>query len=182
MARIQFERKKTVPIVVVEDRYNLAELPASQIPTDHIKFVLEDFQCKNITSCAEPNRIAQSLDLVETKWVLIDFGQHDQARCVDFIQKLSRYSFMSHNLRNRSLIFTVPAVSLVLFARVLNESFNNLPASGIALAQPSGVRTLFWSVHIERVLSGLLLANAARRVLQQILSFYPRRSRIVPRD
>jgi hypothetical protein len=182
ISSIQLECKKTVPIVVVEDTYNLSELPSSQRPVDHTRFVLRDFQYNVVANGVEPNKMAQVLSRVETSWVMIDFGQHDQATCVDFIQALSRYCYTNSNLRNRSLIFTVQAAFLVLFARTCNESFNNLPASGIALAQSSGTSSLFRSIRIERLLARLLLASAVRRIRQYLLQILRRFAGVVRRD
>lgn len=182
LSRIESEYKITVPIVVVDERYNLTALPPSQRPVDHTRFVLRDFQYKGGTHGVEPDKMAQGLDQVDTNWVVIDFGQHDQAACVDFIQALSRYCYASSNLRNRSLIFTVQAAFLLLFARTFNESFNNLPASGIALAHSSGTSPLFRSIRIERLLARLLLTSAVRRVRQYLLQTLRRFAEGLRRD
>ncbi len=94
LARIQHEQRKTVPVLVIDDRYNLSELPVSDSSTKHALFCLDDFLHDNGVSGIVANRIAQHMDKVESDWVLIDFGQHDSATCMDFIRKIARYNYL----------------------------------------------------------------------------------------
>lgn len=172
---IHSERHQAVPIVVVEDRYNLAELKVSGLPTDHTQFELEDFRHVSINSGTEPNKIAQKMNKIESNWVLVDFGLHDQTTCTDFISELARYNYTNPRLRNRGLIFIVSAVSINIFARAVNECFNNLPASSTPLNDTRKTSTLLLITHIELILIRMpLLAGTLRLIHNSVVRFYRR--------
>lgn len=178
LASIHYEQGRTVPVIVVDDHYDWSALPVNNAPTDHVGFELEDFRRSIIDNSVDINKIAHQMDRVDSQWVLIDFGRHDEALGLDFISKLSRYRFQSTALCNRSLIFSVPTASLHLFARVLNGSFNNLPVSGAALAQPGQLRGLLWAAHAERVLMSLpLLRGALSRIRHLLVRIFRRFAR-----
>ncbi|KPW11631.1 hypothetical protein ABNM12_17830 [Pseudomonas syringae] len=178
LAHIQHEHRKTVPVLVIDDRYNLSELPVSDLPTEHALFSLEDFLHDNGLSGIVANRIARHMDKVESDWVLIDFGQHDSATCMDFIQKIARYNYLSARLRKRNLVIMVPAMHLGIYSRTLNASFNNLPASTTASARSVQIRRLFMVTRLERVLISLpLLAGILRRIRRVALRVFRRVAR-----
>ncbi|ELQ13335.1 MULTISPECIES: hypothetical protein [Pseudomonas] len=178
LARIQHEHRTTVPVLVIDDRYNLAELPASDSSTEHALFSLDDFLHCNALSGIVANRVAQHMDKVESDWVLIDFGQHDSATCMDFIQKIARYNYLSTKLRKRNLVIMVPAMHLGIYSRTLNASFNNLPASTTASARSVQIGRLFMVTRLERVLTSLpLLAGILRRMRRVALRVFRRVAR-----
>jgi len=172
LSRIQHQRGTTVPVIVVDSRNILPTLPTSHSPIDYNQFKLSNFFNSN---CIDVNLIIEYMDSIEANWVLIDAGQHDQATCINFILKLSRYNFTSSKLRNCSLVFKAPEVSLGLLARTLNASFNNLPASGDALIQSNQIRTLLMLSYFERALP--LPAAVLRRARKLASHVYRRFSR-----
>ena len=175
LARIQHEYRKTVPILVIDDRYNLTELPVSDSSTEHALFSLEDFLHDNGLSGIVANRVAQHMDKVESDWILIDFGQHDSTTCMDFIRKIARYNYLSTRLRKRNLVIMVPAMHLGVYARTLNASFNNLPASTTASNRSAQIRRLFMVTRLERVLMSIpLLAGILRRIRRVVLRVFQR--------
>ncbi|MBN0203662.1 hypothetical protein JTL45_34350, partial [Pseudomonas aeruginosa] len=107
--------------------------------------------------------------------VLFEFGQNDQATCLDFVRKLARYNYMTPTLRTKSVVFSVPGMFLAFFAKTLNESFNNLPASPIAVAQSGQVGMLLLSTKIERVFVSLPLLSAPLIRLNRLMMFIYRR-------
>ena len=179
LARIQHEHRKTVPVLVIDDRYNLSELPVSDSSTEHALFCLDDFLHDNGVSGIVANRIAQHMDKVESDWVLIDFGQHDSATCMDFIQKIARYNYLSARLRKRNLVIMVPAMHLSIYSRTLNASFNNLPASTTASVRSVQIGRLLMVTRLERVLMSIpRLAGVLRRMRRVALRVFRR----VPRS
>lgn len=174
LSRITFERKKATPVIVVDDRYNLDQIGHQQELVDHTHFHLDDFLHDKGSNAdgvmvVDINKISKQLNKPITHWVLFEFGQNDQATCLDFVQKLARYSYMTPSLRNKNIVFSVPSMYLVLFARMLNESFNNLPCSPIAVAQSGKVGMLFMSTNIEKVLMPLWSGPMLR--LNRLLMF-----------
>ncbi|WP_122387320.1 hypothetical protein [Pseudomonas syringae group genomosp. 7] len=178
LARIQHEPRKTVPILVIDDRYNLNELPVSESSTEHALFSLDDFLHDNGLSGIASHRIAQHMDKVESDWVLIDFGQHDSTTCMDFIRKIARYNYLSVRLRKRNLVIMVPAMYVGIYSRTFNASFNNLPASTTASARSVQIGRLFMVIRLERVLTSIpLLAGVLRRVRHVVLRVFRRVAR-----
>jgi hypothetical protein len=155
LARIQHEHRKTVPVLVIDDLHD------------------------NGVSGIVANRIAQHMDKVESDWVLIDFGQHDSATCMDFIQKIARYNYLSARLRKRILVIMVPAMHLGIYSRTLNASFNNLPASTTASVRSVQIGRLLMVTRLERVLMSIpRLAGVLRRMRRVALRVFRR----VPRS
>ncbi len=175
MSCINLEQGTRVPVVVVDDRFNLRDFSGSG-PAEHAQFKLEEFQSDSISSSVEPNKVAERMDSIDSRWVLIDFGRHDHETCTDFILKLSRYSYLNSKLRNCSIIFSVPVVTLGMYARALNESFNNLSISNSALADSSQIRKLIMVIHFERVLASLPMPRnilrRIRQIFQRIYSYF----------
>ena len=175
MSNIYYEQGNTVPVVVVDDSYNLPELSPSHVSAEHAHFNLDDFRRSDIVSGVEPDKVARGLDQVKTRWIVIDFGRHDHATCTDFISKLACYSYLSPALRNRSLVFSVPVVSLGIYARALNESFNNLAVSGNARARSRQIRRLLVVTHFQRALISLPIpAGVLRRAHNLVQRIYSR--------
>lgn len=174
MSSIYYEQGNTVPVIVVDDSYNLPELSLSHVSAEHAHFNLDEFRRSDISSGVEPDKVARGLDQVKTRWIVIDFGRHDHETCADFISKLACYSYLSPALRNRSLVFSVPVVSLGTYARALNESFNNLSVNGSARARSRQIRRLLVVTNFERALISLPLPlgllRRAHNVVQRIYS------------
>lgn len=167
-------------MLVIDDRYNLTELPISDLPTDHVQFSLEDFLHENGLSGIVANSVARHMDKVESVWVLIDFGQHDSATCMDFIQKMARYNYLSPRLRNRNIVIMVPAMHLGIYSRTLNASFNNLPSITRAAARSAQIGRLLMVTRLETVLISLpMLAGVLRRMHRLFLRVFRRAARFI---
>ncbi|WP_440060900.1 hypothetical protein ACTAB0_26415 [Pseudomonas syringae] len=180
LSHIKHEPRKTVPVLVIDDRYNLAKLPVSDLSTDHVQFSLEDFLHENGVSGVVANRVARHMDTVESDWVLIDFGQHDSATCMDFIRKIARYNYLSPRLRHRNIVIMVPAMHLGIYSRTLNESFNNLPVSTTASVRSAQIGRLFMVTRLEKVLISLpLLVGVLRRARRLFLRIFRRAARSI---
>ncbi|ARA79191.1 hypothetical protein AAY86_09240 [Pseudomonas amygdali pv. tabaci str. ATCC 11528] len=180
LSHIQHAYRKTIPVLVIDDRYNLTELPISDLPTDHVQFSLEDFLHENGLSGIVANSVARHMDKVESAWVLIDFGQHDSATCMDFIQKMARYNYLSPRLRNRNIVIMVPAMHLGIYSRTLNASFNNLPSITTAAARSAQIGRLFMVTRLETVLISLpMLAGVLRRMHRLFLRVFRRAARFI---
>lgn len=170
LSRIHHQPKKATPIIVVGNRYNLATLPARNIPTDHSQFNLESFR-SNINGLIDPQEIARNMCSVESAWVVFNFGQHHKSVCTDFIQKLSHYNYANPGLRDRKLVFIVQDIFLSSLAQTANMSFNNLPTP----VQAGQVRRLLMRVRVERILLSLpFLAGIMRRLRSLYLLIYRR--------
>jgi hypothetical protein len=162
-------------VIVVSDLYNLSELPASDRPTDHQDFQLEDFLQDGNGHEVSTAKIARHLDDFNRHWLLIDLARHDQATCDEFIVKLSQYCFVSPTLRDCGLVFTTSAMHLGATAQVINESFNCLPACDPARANASQVSALFLRIYLEKLLHGSpLLQRMARRMYKLAHLIYRR--------
>lgn len=180
LSRIRCEPQKTVQVVAVDDRFNLAELPVRDRSTGVASFKLDDFfyemgSTPDGVMRVDQNRIAQRMDAIHSHWVLIDFGQNDPNACADFILKLSRYSYMTPTLRDRNLVFSVPTIYLGTFARALNESFNNLPSNNSAFAQSGQVGMLFVSTSFEKIFTSLPLFSGVLIRLSRLAMYLYRR-------
>lgn len=175
LSRIGIEPRKTVPVIIVDEPHTLEALPISSAPVDYTSFSLGHFGSGDQIACES---IALHMDTVVTDWVLIEFGQHDQSACIDFIVKLSRYNYLSDRLRHCNLVFSASAISLGILARTLNESFNNLPVGNAGVNQVGQLRRLFIITHIKRVLISLPLPRGLlhrchtilRRIYRRLLS------------
>ncbi len=169
MSRIHSEPSRITPVIVVENCYNLDELPDTGVPTDYHSFNLEDFYIGMSRCEMEPNRIAVRVEEVDSHWVLFNAGQHGLEAFRDFVKALSRYNFTSSTLRDRNLVFTAPLVQLCAFACVVNESFNNLPVDSARPGYANQVRTLFFRIRLEVLLGSLPLPIGALRRVKGVL-------------
>lgn len=164
LASIKFEPRRNIPVIVVDDIGSLPEPAPGNVLIEHARFSLEQFGPSHRVSGLPCENIARHMDTVASDWVLVECVQYAPSACIDFIEKLARYNYLSHRLRHCNLVFSVPAISLGVLARTLNTSFNNLPTDTTAVNQAGQIRRLFIIVHIMRVLIGLPLP---RGVLQR---------------
>lgn len=180
VSRITMETSNTVPVVAVDQVYNLEGLEGSHSRTDLSHFCLEDFlqEVGNTADGLKPvdgNRIYQLMSQVDTPWLAFDFGQNAELTCIDFIKKLASFSFMKAALQEKTLLFIVPEIFLGYFGRVLNESFNNLPSSPLAVAQKGDIKMLFLSSALEKAFISLpLLSGPLGRLNNLVMRLYRR--------
>lgn len=172
---ISYKQGHAVPVIVVDDRYNLSVLPAACLPLEYAQFNLSDFLHDGLMCVIDEHKIVKAMDEVKSGWVFIDFGLYDEIICSDFIFKLSRYSYFSPALRGCNLVFTMPSMSLSILAQAANRSFNNLQASGAESDQSRALGRLFLSAYIGRLFSGLSLAMAGMRHMHNLFMRVSRR-------
>ncbi|GAD64471.1 hypothetical protein [Aquipseudomonas alcaligenes] len=180
LSRITLQHGKASPVIVVDDRYNLDQVLMDDAPVANTSYHLDDFlhdkgSIADGVMMVDANQIATKLRALTAEWVLFEFGQNDQATCLDFVRKLARYNYMTPTLRTKSVVFSVPSMYLAFFARTLNESFNSLPSSPIAVAQSGQVGMLLLSTKIERVFVSLPLLSAPLIRLNRLMMFIYRR-------
>jgi hypothetical protein len=176
MAQIKFEARKTVPVIVVDDRYSLAEITCELGKPEHTYFRLDDFLHDKGSNAdgmmvVNENLIPTLLSGITTEWVVIEFGHNNQSTCLEFISKLARHSYMTPVLRTRNIVFSVPGMYLGFMARTINETFNNLPISKFTVAQSGKVGLLFMSSHLEKVFISMPLLTAPLARLNRALMF-----------
>jgi hypothetical protein len=176
LSRITFEARKATPVIVVDDLFNLDQLGSNESAGEHSHFHLDDFlhekgSIADGVMVVDANQIAKKLNNQTAPWVLFEFGQNDVATCLDFVRKLARFNYMSTSLRPKNIVFSVPSMYLGFFARSLNEAFNNLPCSPIAIQQSGHVDMLFLSTHLEKVFISLPLLTGPLRWVNRLLIF-----------
>ncbi|ATR84283.1 hypothetical protein CS390_17985 [Pseudomonas sp. HLS-6] len=174
LSRIQHENRKTVPIIVVDELYNLSELLGRNPPKDYTLFNLNDFLHEKVSitdgaMCTDPNKITVHMNKIDSSWILIDFGQHAEKTCAEFILKLSRYSYINPKLQKRNLVFTVPSMYLGTFAQKINESFNNLPISRISTPYSDQIITMLFFNTIKKLSISLPLPSGALPPIKNLL-------------
>lgn len=174
LSRIHIECRKTVPVVLVDDRYNLAQLPAGRRPTDHTLIHLQEM-LNDMTQTIDPNKVAQRMSRVDSHWVIIELGQHDQLTCADFVRNLSHYHYLNPSVDYHNLVFMAPVVYLSTLSRLINESFNNQPASGDTLALSSEIGKLFVIMLLEKAFIGVPLLAGLLRGFRQVVALIFRR-------
>lgn len=182
LARIALQPGRASPVIVVDDRYNLDQVSKGDAPVAHTSYHLDDFlhdkgSIADGVMLVDANQIATKLNALATKWVLFEFGQNDHATCLDFVRKLARYNYMTPMLRQKNVVFSVPCMYLVVFAQTLNEVFNNLPSSPMAVAQSGQIGMLFLSTKVERIFVSLPLLFAPLIRLNRFLIFIYKRFR-----
>ncbi|MCD5994701.1 hypothetical protein KDX38_13940 [Pseudomonas sp. CDFA 602] len=165
LSRIQFEPSRVTPVVVVDQYYNLSELPGEAQPEVYVNFVLANFLSPTVGS-VEPNRIAHCIGTADADWILIDFDQYDASIYLDFIIKLGRYNYVSPRLRKCNLVITLPAVHLCNVARAFNASFNNLPLSEEQGASLYQVKRMYLRAYAERLFASLPLPAVILRFVK----------------
>lgn len=180
LSRITPQDSKASPVIVVDDRYNLHLGSENYAPLANTSYHLSDFfhdrgGIAGGAMMVDTHQIATKLNGLGTDWVLFEFGQNDKGSCFDFVRKLARYNYITPTLRAKNVIFSVPSIDLGLFAKEINESFNNLPASPISVAQSGQIRMLLISTKIERVFLGLPLLSVPLIRLKRLLMFIYRR-------
>ncbi len=160
------EPRKNTPVIVVDDVMCFPGRAGDSAPVDHTWLRMEHFMSRFYV--LEPNIIFRHMNKVATDWVLIDFGQHELSICKDFIVKLARYNYSSSRLRECNLVFSAPAVSIGVLARLLNESFNNLPTCHVSQTKARQLRRLFILIHMKRVLARLPLLESMLMCVHRI--------------
>jgi len=177
--RIVVQPNKATPVIVVDDFYNLDQLSRSVAPVTHTIYRLSNFEGRSANAgsveAIDTNQIEDKLSNLTTEWVLFEFGQNDQATCIDFISKLARYNFMKPTLREKKVVFLVPEIYLAFFAKRINESFNNLPRSSMAGARSPQIGRLFISTNIERLFLNFRLLTSPLLQLIRLVKFIYRR-------
>ncbi|MCY1531427.1 hypothetical protein D9M68_666510 [compost metagenome] len=82
---------------------------------------------------------------------------------------------MSDNLAERNLVLLSPSIHVGIYARAVNEAFNNLPVSAIEIERSGQVNMLFMSTAVDRVILNLPLLNGSIRRLSQFFMRFCRR-------
>lgn len=176
---IKLQVKKTTPVVVVDERYNLDSAQVGGVDVSTETFHLEDSRQEDGSNAeglmlVNFNRVITKLSTVDSKWIVFKFGP-DQKTYLDFVRKLARYNYVAPTLRKKNIVFLVPSAYLAYSARILNESFNNLPVGALAVAKSGQVGMMMTCSNIERVLVGLPRLSAPLIRLKRLLIFIGRR-------
>jgi hypothetical protein len=165
LARIKLRAAKTTPVIVVNERYNLDTELGEEADESNIAFHLDDFLHEKSSIAdgvmlVDANQIGIKLCVLDSKWVVFEFHQNDQQPCLDFIRKLARYNYAVPTLRNKSVVFSVPSVLLAYYARIVNESFKNLPLHEPTNANSVQISYLMFSARVESAFMSLPLPTA----------------------
>lgn len=174
LSRIHIEHRKTVPVIVVDDRYNLAQLPDGKQPTDHTLINLQEM-LNDLNQTVDPTKVAQRMSLVDSHWAIVELGHHDQLTCASFVRSLSHYHYLNPSIGCHNLVFMAPAIYLSALSRLINESFNNQPASGDSLALPGEIKKLFMIMFLEKAFRGVPLLASLLIRLRQVATLIFRR-------
>lgn len=179
LARIVVQPNKATPVIVVDNLYNLDQLSRNDAPVTYTIYRLSNYEgsstIPDVAETINTNQIANKLSTLTTDWVLFEFGQNDQAACIDFITKLACYNFMKPTLREKKVVFLVPEIYLAFFAKRINESFNNLPHSSMAATPSRQVGMLFISTNIERLFISFRLLTSPLLQFTRLMKFIYRR-------
>jgi len=180
LSLITLQDNKTTQVIVIDDLYSLAQetcddtsLHSTSPHFDH--FLLDEGSAVDWVMKVDTNLRATSHKTTNSQWVLFEFGQCEQKAFHDFARKLAYYNYGTPTLRSKNIAFLVPSMYLAFFAKTINESFKNLPASQFTTSQSSQVSLLMLSTRIERVFISLPLLTASFIRLKRMAMFIYRR-------
>ena len=136
--------------VIIDDLYASTNQLHEKKISKHAEINLTDFLYNRRDSTQIYfRRIVQLMSESDTSWFIIDFDKNDQEIFLGFIRKLSSFSFISGEARNKNLLLTVPGINLSAIASAIDELLIKSSATTYIKSQSGHIDIIFLSQAVE---------------------------------